>query len=149
MAADETAGRPAAPTSYRVQARALGDGRAEATAAAAVIPFDASWEGPPSGLPGPAELLASAFAACLLKNVERVGRLMPFRYRGAAVDVTMRRQDRPPKFTEIVYELRLVTDEPERRVELLHQNLRRFGTVYNTLAAACAIDGRIVTTPPG
>jgi len=31
--------------------------------------------------------------------------------------------------------MRLVTDEDERRVDLLHRNLRQFGTVYNTLAA--------------
>ena len=40
------------------------------------------------------------------------------------VDVVARRQDTPPKFVEITYELRLVTDEPERRIELLHRNLR-------------------------
>ncbi len=149
MASDEMHGSAAAPTTYRVAARSLGEGRAEVTAGTAVIAFDASWSRPPSGLPGPAELLASAFAACLLKNVERVSQLMPFRYHGAEVDVTVRRQDRPPKFAGIVYELRLVTDEPAHRVELLHENLRRFGTVYNTLAAACAIEGHIVTTAPG
>ena len=61
----------------------------------------------------------------------------------------VRRQDNPPQFTEIIYELRLVTDEPERRVEVLHRNLRRFGTVYHTLAAAGTIDGRIVAIPSG
>lgn len=88
-------------------------------AGAGAIVGDASWARPPSGLPGPAELLASAFAACLLKNVERVSKLLPFRYEAAEVDVTARRQDRPPKFTEILYELRLVT-APDHRVELLH-----------------------------
>ena len=95
-------------------------------------------------MPGPAELLAAAFAACLLKNLERASRVLPFGYRHAEVDVTARRQDTPPAFVEIGYELRLDTDEPERRIQLLHYNLRRFGTVYNTLAAACHIHGRIV-----
>jgi len=44
-----------------------------------------------SGLPGPAELLASAFAACLLKNIEREGHLLSFRYQRVEVDVTVRR----------------------------------------------------------
>ncbi len=60
----------------------------------------------------------------------------------------MRRQDAPPKFTEISWELRLVTDEPQRRIDLLHHNLSTFGTVYNTLAAACDVHGTIVTAPP-
>ncbi|WP_219070870.1 OsmC family protein [Candidatus Mycobacterium methanotrophicum] len=111
------------------------------------IAFDASWASEPSGLPGPAELLASAFAACLLKSLERSGQLLPFRYDHAEVDVAARRQDAPPKFVEITWEMRLVTDEPQHHVDLLDRNLRRFGTVYNTLAAACAIEGRILTTP--
>lgn len=134
---------PLAPTTYRASARTEGNGRAVAEAGDESIAFDASWAQPPSGLPGPAELLASAFAACLLKNIERAGHLLTFRYQGAQVDVTVRRQDAPPKFTEIAYELRVATDESDHRLELLHRNLRQFGTVYNTLAAACEIDGHI------
>lgn len=141
--------RTAPPTVYTVRARSLGDGTAQAAAGSETVTFDASWSQPPSGLPGPAELLASAFAACLLKNVERSARLLPFRYERAEVEVRARRQDAPPRFTEISYELRLATDEPERRVELLHRNLRQYGTVYNTLAAVCDVHGAVVTTAPG
>ena len=70
------------------------------------------------------------------------------RYQHTEVDVVARRQDTPPKFVEISYELRLVTDEPERRVELLHRNLREYGTVFNTLAAVCAVDGRVLAVAP-
>ena len=101
----------------------------------------------PSGLPGPADLLASAFAACLLKNVERSSKLMPFRYEDVDVVVMAHRQDSPPRFTGIHYELYIVTDEPPRRIELLHENLRRYGTVYNTLASVCEVEGTIVATP--
>ncbi|MEY8014470.1 OsmC family protein [Mycobacterium servetii] len=135
------------PTVYRVRAGSIGGGQAEVTAGSETIAFDASWGRQPSGLPGPAELLASAFAACLLKNLERSGQLLPFRYDRAEVDVQARRQDAPPKFVAITWELRLVSDEPQHRVDLLDRNLRRFGTVYNTLSAACAIEGRILTTP--
>lgn len=138
---------PTAPTTYAVSARSDGSGRAVAEAAGESIAFDASWAQPGSGLPGPAELLASAFAACLLKNIARAGQLLAFHYRSAEVDVIVRRQDAPPKFINIIYELRVVTDEPQHRLELLHRNLRLYGTVYNTLAAACAVDGRIVGVP--
>jgi len=136
------------PTSYTVRARTLGHGRAEADAGDQTIAFDASWAALPSGLPGPAELLASAFAACLLKNLERAGHLLGFRYESAEVDVVARRQDAPPKFVEITYELRIATDEAQRRVDLVHLNLRKFGTVFNTLAAACDVRGRVVASGP-
>lgn len=136
------------PTVYDVHARTLSAGRAAVDAGTETITFDAAWAQPPTGLPGPAELLASSFAACLLKNVARAATLLPFRYQDAQVDVTARRQDAPPKFVEITYELRVVTDEPDQRVELLHTNLRRFGTVYNTLAAVCDVHGQIVAVRP-
>lgn len=142
---DTTAAEP--PTVYHVRARTLGDGRAEVDAGTETFTFDAAWGQPPTGLPGPAELLASSFAACLLKNLARAATLLPFRYEDAQVDVTARRQDAPPRFVEIAYELRLVTDEPDQRVELLHTNLRKFGTVYNTLAAVCDVHGQVVAIP--
>lgn len=137
------------PADYRVTARTVGPGRARAEAGNEMIDFDASWASvDPSGLPGPAELLRSAFAACLIKNVERSAQLMPFRYEQAEVDVTAHRQDSPPKFTTIRYELRVTTDEPDERAQLLHRNLRKFGTVYNTLAATCDVDGSLRPVPP-
>jgi uncharacterized OsmC-like protein len=147
-------GRPAnpaaeLPTTYTVRARIVGHARAEAEAAGETIAFDASWASPPSGLPGPAELLASAFAACLLKNLERAGHLLRFHYESAEVDVVARRQDSPPRFVEISYELRVATDESQRRVDLVHLNLRKFGTVFNTLAAACDVHGQVRATSPG
>ncbi|MDA8040721.1 MAG: hypothetical protein M0Z69_16535 [Actinomycetota bacterium] len=53
------------------------------------------------------------------------------------MDVVARRQDSPPKFVERSCELRISTGEPGRRVDLVHLNLRRFGTAYNTVAAHC------------
>lgn len=136
------------PTTYRVAATAQAAGPAEVQAGAQRIPLDAGWGTPPTGDPGPAELLASAFAACLIKNVARAGHLLHFDYQDAAVTVAARRQDSPPRFVEITYDLQLTTDEPERRVELLHQNLRRYGTVYNTLAAVCEVHGTVTARAP-
>jgi uncharacterized OsmC-like protein len=143
---------PPAPqprTTYHVAAHTTGGGRAQAGLGSETVTLDTAWAAPPAGLPGPAELLTAAFAACLLKNVERSSHLLSFQYRHAEVDVTARRQDDPPKFVEITYELRLDTDEPERRIDLLHRNLRRYGTVYNTLAAVCAVDGHVIGRSSG
>ncbi|WP_136707449.1 OsmC family protein [Agromyces sp. H66] len=139
----------AAPSTYRVSAASTSGGSAVATAASTTIPFDASWgRDEPSGLPGPAELLASAFTACMLKNLERAGALLGFTYESAEVDVVARRQDAPPMFVELRYELRVTTSETQHRVDLVHQNLRKFGTVYNTLAAVCDVDGMVVAVAP-
>ena len=94
--------------------------------------------------PGPAELLCAALAACLLKNVERYSEILPFRYELASVVVEAERRDVPPAITRLHYTLELVTDEPPHRVELLHQNVRKFGTITNTLAAALDLTGEVV-----
>jgi uncharacterized OsmC-like protein len=131
---------------YRVHARATGPGTATGLAKAREVEFDTSRQGSDE-LPGPAELLAMSLAACLLKNVERFSALLSFGYDGASVTVEAERQDSPPRFTTFRYELRISTDEDPHRVELLHRNLRRSGTVYNTLAATCEVDGTIVAGP--
>ena len=97
---------------------------------------------------GPADLLGAAFAACLLKNVERFSQILPFRYESASVHVVLEREDRPPRIARIHYSLRLVTDEPADRIALLERNLIKFGTIYNTLAAACKVTGEVVAEPP-
>ena len=144
----EVDSRPSAPpTEYRVTAHACAGGVATAEAGTISIELDTTWGGAPTRLPGPAEMLATAFAACLLKNLARCGDLLGFCYEEAHVEVTARRQDSPPKFIEIGYRLHVVTVEPERRVELAHRNLRNYGTVY-TLAAVCDVHGEMLRVPP-
>ena len=133
---------------YTVTAHTSGDGVAEVTANNITISFDRAWpttEQPT--LPGPGELLAAAFAACAIKNVERFSQILPFAYETAEIDVELHRNAHPSRFDRIDYVLRLVTDEPAARVDLLARNLAKHGTVYNTLAAGCEITGHIDTTP--
>jgi uncharacterized OsmC-like protein len=134
--------------SYTVEAATRGGGLSSARTRQASIEFDTS-AGQSETSMGPADLLASAFAACVLKNVERFSGILPFRYEGASITVTAEREDRPPRISRIRYLLRLRTDEPPQRVDLLRRNLERFGTIFNTLAAACDVKGEIVVEPPG
>ena len=46
--------------------------------------------------------------------------------------------------TTITYRLTVVTDETAQRLDLLHRNLTRHGTIFNTLAAVCTVTGQIV-----
>jgi uncharacterized OsmC-like protein len=128
---------------YEVSASVQRGGLATAQAKRSEIRFDGSAQQDPT-LPGPAELLATAFAACALKNVERFSRILPFHYESASIHVVARREEHPPRIVSIRYTLTIATDEAANRMELLHRNIRKFGTVYNTLAAACRIDGEIL-----
>jgi uncharacterized OsmC-like protein len=132
---------------YTVEARLVQRGLARATCREASIEFDTS-AGQSASLMGPADLLATAFAACVLKNVERFSHLLPFTYHTASIRVTLERQDHPPRITSVQYALRLVTPESPHRVDLLQRNLITYGTIYNTLAAACPVTGSIITDPP-
>ena len=141
-------GEPAgAATSYAVEAESAHGGAATIATRATTIAFDGSAS---TGelLPGPADLLAAALAACILKNVERFSTILPFHYQRAHVHVEIERQEPPPRIARAHYSLRIITDEPEHRLELLHRNILRFGTITNTLAAACELEGTILAEPP-
>lgn len=131
---------------YNVEAHTLGNGISEVQAQESRIQFDSS-PGRSETLPGPAELLVSAFAACVLKNVERFAEMMPFDFDEASIRVEAEREGPPPRMARIHYVLTLTTDEPERRVDLLHRNISKYGTIYNTLAAASDVTGEIVIRP--
>lgn len=96
----------------------------------------------------PAELFLAAIAACMIKGIERAAPLIKFDYRGAKVRLHGVRQDSPPFMTSITYELVVDTDEDDRRLELMHQNVRKFGTISNTVAAATKLEGTIVRATP-
>jgi uncharacterized OsmC-like protein len=131
---------------YRVQASSVVGGGAEALVAQQHVPFDASAQ-QGDRLPGPADLLTAAFAACVLKNVERFSHVLSFRYTAADIAVTAQRQDSPPRMTSVRYVLRVQTDESEQRLALLHTNICRHGTIFNTLAAVAEVTGDIVAVP--
>lgn len=87
-------------------------------------------------VPGLAHLLASALATCVLKNVECFNHMAPFEYAGASVDVELAHQDGPPWIVRASYQLVVDAEEPAARCSLLHKNIRKSGTLSNTLALA-------------
>jgi uncharacterized OsmC-like protein len=134
-------------TRYQVSGENSPGGAGRIVSRTSVVAFDGSRE---TGdvLPGPADLLAAALAACILKNVERFSGILPFRYQRASVDVVVEREEPPPRIVRARYTLRVETDESAHRVALLHRNIRQFGTITNTLAAACDVQGEIVALAP-
>jgi uncharacterized OsmC-like protein len=97
-------------------------------------------------LPNPAELLLGAFAACCLKNVQRFSKIMGFEYTAASIEVTGERQEKPTKIIAIRYVIRITGADEKLNQELLHRNLQKFGTIYNTLKEVCDVSGELVTS---
>ena len=69
--------------------------------------------------------------------------MLNFELRGVEVTLHAVRQDAPPKIVSVGYELIIDTDEAEQRLALLHTNVRKYGTISNTVAAAARLDGTI------
>jgi uncharacterized OsmC-like protein len=91
----------------------------------------------------PAELLLAAVAACMIKGIERMIPMLKFQLHGVEVKLHGVRQDSPPKMVSIDYELIVDTDENDQRLELLHKNVRKYGTISNTVAEATKLEGII------
>lgn len=99
----------------------------------ATITLDTDLAGNPQAF-SPAELLLAALSACMIKGIERVLPILKFELRGVEVRVHGVRQDVPPRMESITYEIVVDTDEPDRRLALLHENVKKYGTVFNTVA---------------
>jgi hypothetical protein len=51
--------------------------------------------------------------------------------------------------SSISYELIVDTDEDDRRLDVLHHNVQKYGTIFNTIAAATKLEGKIVRARAG
>ena len=127
---------------YRVTARRIDAHGGEAQAKAARITLDTDMAGRSDAF-NPAEMLLTSLAACLLKGAERVAPMLSFDLRGIEISLHGIRQDNPPMMTRIDYEIIVETGESDQRLDLLHRNLRKFGTISNTLAGAVELVGTI------
>lgn len=106
----------------------------------AQIGLDTDMAGNPDAF-NPAELLMAALSACMIKGIERVVPILKFEMRGVEVIVDGVRQNVPPKMESIRYEIIVDTDESDQRLALLHQNVKNYGTVFNTVAPGTALSG--------
>jgi uncharacterized OsmC-like protein len=125
---------------YSVKATRIDAHGSLALCKTAEITLDTDLSGNPDAF-NPAELLLAALAACILKGIERVMPILHFSLRGVEVRVTGLRQDRPPKMASITYEIIVDSDEKDRQLELLHNNVKKFGTVFNTVAPGTQLSG--------
>ncbi|MFN3647887.1 MAG: OsmC family protein [Gemmobacter sp.] len=127
---------------YRVHARRVDAHGSLAVAKEAQVALDTDLAGRRDAM-NPVELLLSALAACMLKGIERVVPMLRFQLDGAEVRLEAVRQDAPPKLTLIRYEIAVDSAEPDHRLDLLHRNVLKYGTISNTLSAAVPLEGHL------
>ena len=128
--------------SYQIEAESSKGGQAKALANNGIINFDAS-SGRQDNLPNPAELLLTSLAACMLKNVERFSEILKYDYTQARISIKGVRNDNPPFMSSINYQLQVESDMDNYKLNLLHKNILKFGTITNTLAKVSELNGTI------
>ena len=132
---------------FNVQTRWEGKQGSRAQCKQTSLVLDTSMEGRVDAF-NPAELLLAALSACIIKGIERVAPMLDFSFRRLEVRVHGLRQDVPPKMDAISYEVLIDTDESDRRLHLLHENIQKYGTIYNTIASGATLNGSIARIPP-
>ena len=127
---------------YSVKARRIDAHGSIASSRTAKILLDTDVRGRADAF-NPAELFLASIAACMIKGIERVTPILKFDFRAVEVRLHAVRQDSPPKIQRVEYEILVDTDENDHRLELLHTNVRKFGTISNTVAESTRLSGVI------
>lgn len=125
---------------FHVETKRLSAHLSQASCKQARIDLDTDLAGNPDAF-NPAELLLAALTACMVKGIERVAPILKFEYRGVAVTVDGVRQDVPPKMESIRYTIVIDTDESDQRLSLLHDNVKKYSTVFNTVSPGTDLQG--------
>lgn len=128
---------------YNVTAKRIDVHGSQAQTQQATLVLDTDLKGRSDAF-NPAELFLASIAACMLKGIERVTPILEFDLRGVEINLHGIRQDTPPKMISVNYEIIVDTDETDHRLDLLHKNVRKFGTISNTVAEATALTGIIM-----
>lgn len=115
------------------------------TAKQAELVIDTSMPGRPDAL-NPVELLLAALAACMIKGIERVAGTLGIEYDSVHVALTAHRPVDEARIEDISYVLTIGTDVDDAKLELLHKNLMKFGTIYNTVKSGTNLSGVIASS---
>jgi uncharacterized OsmC-like protein len=92
----------------------------------------------------PMELLLASQAACFLKGIERTAPTLNFEFTGVKVKMHATRPVLEARIDEISYLIEIETNESDERLEMMHKNLKKHGTIYNTISAGTSLRGELV-----
>ncbi|MCK9262037.1 MAG: OsmC family protein [Azoarcus sp.] len=142
---EDATSKPTQKMTFSVRAKRVDAHGSEAQCKSAQITLDTDLAGRTDAF-NPAELLLAALAACMIKGIERITPILKFDLRGVEIRIHGVRQDVPPKMESISYEILVDTDESAQRLKLLHDNVKKYGTVFNTVAPGTMLSGDLRRT---
>ena len=79
----------------------------------------------------------------MIKGIERVAPILKFAFRGVEVKLHGVHQNKPPKISRDHLQADRRYGRVDLRLDLLHENVRKFGTISNTVAEATKLEGQI------
>lgn len=92
----------------------------------------------------PVELLLASLSACLIKGVQRVAGTLGIDYDSITVSLTAHRPVDEARIEDIDYLVSLGTTASQAKLDMVHKNLMKFGTIYNTVKSGTRLSGRVV-----
>ena len=93
----------------------------------------------------PVELLLASLSACLIKGIERVAGTLGIEYQSVEVFLTAHRPVDEARIDDINYVVSIETEADQNKLDLLHKNLMKFGTIYNTVKSGTRLSGELVS----
>jgi len=91
----------------------------------------------------PVELLLASLSACIIKGIERVAGTLGIDYETVDVSLVAHRPVAEARIEDISYKVMLGTSADQAKLDLLHKNLMKFGTIYNTIKSGTTLTGEI------
>lgn len=134
---------------YRAELKWDGNVGSEAKVREFSFRIDTNTDGHNAG-PNPTEYLLAAIGGCLTVNWGRLIKKMRLKVEGIEITVSGWRDRKEPQLKEITYKIRIVTDEPEKKILRVKELAEKYGTVFNTVGAEKIRGGvEIVRTSQG
>lgn len=127
---------------FEVQANRLNSAGSKVVSKQVELVIDTSLSGRPDAM-NPVELLLASLSACIIKGIERVAGTLGIEYDSVNVSLTAHRPEDEARIEDISYLITVGTSADQAKLELLHKNLMKFGTIYNTVKSGTRLSGEI------
>ena len=127
---------------FKLQANRSDPAGSVATAKSVELVIDTSTAGRVDAL-NPVELLLASQAACFIKGIERLAPTLDFHFNRVQVFLEADRPENEAIIAQIRYRVVIDTDESDQRLALMHKNLQKQGTIYNTLSKGTELVGSV------
>ena len=127
---------------FEVSARRIDASGSLVSTKETMLVIDTSMAGRVDAL-NPVELLLASLSACIIKGIERVAGTLGIEYDSVNVSLTAHRPEDEARIDDISYEITVGTSADQAKLELLHKNLMKFGTIYNTVKSGTRLIGEI------